>query len=66
MPFAVLAANMRYKSVADENQIVRDTEMKCIHETQAKCASESSSQLDSSALQAVYGTDLSMIKYEKM
>ena len=57
---------MRYKSAADVNQIVRDTEMKCIHETQAKCASESSSQLDSSALQAVYGTDLSMIKYEKM
>ena len=46
--------------------INRDTKMKCIRETQAKCVSERSSQLDSSALQADYGTDLSMNKYEKI
>ena len=63
---AVLTANVGYKSAAEVNQIVMNTKMKCTHETQAKCVSECSSQLDSSALQAVYGTDLSMIKYEKI
>ena len=46
MPFALLTANVGYKSAAEVNQFVRDTEMKCIHETQAKCVSECSSQLD--------------------
>ena len=63
--FAVLAP-MGSKSTAEVNEIVRDTEKKCIGETQAKCASECGSQLDSIALQTVYGTDLSMLKYEKI
>ena len=66
LPFAVLTANVGYKSAVEVNQIVRDTKMKCINETQAKCVSECSSQLDSTALQAVYGTDLSMIKCKKI
>ena len=55
-----------YKSAAQVEEIVRKAEKKCIRETQRKCAAKCSSQLDGSTIQALYATDVSFSKYEKL
>lgn len=66
VPFAELAANLGYKSTAEVNKIVKTAEKKAFHEAQQQCIAEVSSQLNSSALQAVYSTDTSFSKFEKL
>ena len=64
--FAQLAASQGYMPAAEVKRIVRKAEKKCIRETQQKCTAELTSELDSSAIQAVYSTDVSLSKYSKL
>ena len=66
VPFTELAANLGYKSTAEVKKMVKKAENKGFHEAQRKCIAEVSSQLNSSALQAAYSTDVSLSKYEKL
>ena len=45
---------------------MKKAESKGFHETQRKCIAEVSSQLNGSALQAAYSTDVSLSKHEKL
>lgn len=62
VPFTELAANLGYKSTAE----VKKAGSKGFHEAQWKCIAEVNSQLNSSALQAAYSTDVSLSKYERL
>ena len=66
IPFAELAANLGYKSPAQVSRIVNQTVKKTVRETQKQCSKECHSHLDGSALQAVYATNVSKLKYEEM
>ena len=66
VPFTKLVANLGYKSPAEVKQMVKKAETKGFHAAQQKCIAEVSSQLNSSALQAAYSTDVSLSKYEKL
>lgn len=66
IPFAELAANLGYKSPAQVSRIVNQTVKKTVCETQKQCSKECHSHLDGSALQAVYATNVSKLKYEEM
>ena len=46
--------------------MVKKAGSKGFHEAQWKCIAEVSSQLNSSALQTAYSTDVSLSKYEKL
>ena len=66
VPFAELAANLGYKSPAQLSRIVNKTVKKTVCEAQKQCSKECSSHLDGSALQAVYATNVSKLKYEEI
>ena len=65
-PFAELSANLGYKSRSEVERIVKQAEKKAACKTQQTYLAECKQQLEVSALQAVYTTDTSFSKYEKM
>ena len=65
-PFAELSANLGYKSASQVERIVKQTEKVAVRKTQQKCIAECKKLLEESAIQAVYTTDTSFSKYEKM
>ena len=65
-PFAELSANLGYKSRSEVERIVKQAEKNVACKTQQTCLAECKKQLEVSALQAVYTTDTSLSKYEKM
>lgn len=54
-------ANLGYKPPCEVEQIVMQAKKICVREIQQQCVAECKKQLDDSALQAVYATD--MIRY---
>ena len=54
------------KSAAEIEQLVHVAKRKCIRETQEKCTAHLSQQLDDSAIQAVYATNVSFSMYDKL
>ena len=65
-PFAELSANLGYNSASQVERIVKQTEKVAVRKTQQKCIAECKKLLEESAIQAVYTTDTSFSKYEKM